>query len=480
MKHLKFISCLLLISVSLITLGGCGNDDPVQNPIEIVSDAYIFSLPLVMVSVTMQNATNTVEETATKAPLNQLHHAIALASASFRGVVTPNVDTLYSQAFIDLGDGPLVFVKPASDRYCSAQFMNSWTNSVEIAGSGGGLGGDVNSEQVCLLMREDDHDTVVPAGMKEIRFSGNLGWIIGRTLCDDESDLPNVRAIQDRMKLLPLAAYLSGESYVPPTGTYDPKNDYVPVERVMSMSPVEFFKEANRLMKDNPPVSADQPMMDRIRSIGVGPGLVFDPAILGKDAAAIEKAWKEMLDKVSLRIMESSRKFFVYWGPWEYLGKPISEFGTEYDYRAMVALKGLGANPVSAAIYASANNDSEGKPLKAGGRYKVHFKKGELPPVMKDGFWSITAYGDDHFLIPNSLNRYCINDRTPFVLNEDGSLDLLIQPEQPKDDDPLKANWLPIGDKGFHLFLRIYCPDNGKIDGGWKAPTIVESGTKAP
>ena len=99
MRHLKGIYWLLLLSVPLFTLVGCSSS-PAKSTADAVSDAYIFSFPLVTMSVTMQNATNTVEETSKKAPISQLHHAAALASAEFREVVTPNVDTLYSQAFI--------------------------------------------------------------------------------------------------------------------------------------------------------------------------------------------------------------------------------------------------------------------------------------------------------------------------------------------------------------------------------------------
>nr|WP_321501070.1 DUF1254 domain-containing protein [uncultured Dethiosulfovibrio sp.] len=461
MGHLKILQWLLLVSMTLSTATAFGS----------VSEGYIFSFPLVTMSVTMKNATNTVEETTKKAPINRLHHAEILASAAFREVVTPNVDTLYSQAFIDLKNGPLVFVKPSSDRYCSAQFLDGWTNSVAIAGSGGTE--DSESEQVWILLRTDD-DTVVPEGMREARFSGNLGWIIGRTLCRGEEDMGNVRAIQKGMKLLPLTAYLSGETYVPPVGVYDPKRDYVPVEKVLGMTAEEFFQEANGLMVDNPPVAEDTPMMEKLRAIGIGAGLSFDLSILGSDPEEREKSWKELIAKVNQRVIESSQKFLSHWGPWRYLGEPIAEFGTEYNYRAMVALKGLGANPASAAIYASSHRDSNGDPLKAGGRYRVHFEKGGLPPVKGDGFWSITAYGDDSFLIPNELDRYCINDRTPTIFNPDGSLELLLQPEPPKADDPLRANWLPTGDQGFHLFLRIYCPDRERIDGNWEAPSIFK------
>lgn len=65
---------------------------------EKVYKAYIFSFPLMMMDATMRVSTNTAEpDDSGKAPANRWMHAKHLASASFRQVVTPNVDTLYSQ-----------------------------------------------------------------------------------------------------------------------------------------------------------------------------------------------------------------------------------------------------------------------------------------------------------------------------------------------------------------------------------------------
>jgi hypothetical protein len=90
--------------------------------------------------------------------------------------------------------------------------------------------------------------------------------------------------------------------------------------------------------------------------------------------------------------------------------------------------------------------------------------------VEENGFWSITAYGDDDFLIDNPLNRYAINDRSEFELNGDGSLDILLQANQPEEH---VNNWLPTGTAGFHLFMRIYLPQETVIDGTWRAPTLT-------
>ena len=106
---------------------------------ERVYKAYIFSFPLMMMDATMRVSTNTAEpDDAGKAPANRWMHAKHLASASFRQVVTPNVDTLYSQIFIDLSQDALVLHKPAVSRYVMFQIMNAWSDTVAILGTGGG------------------------------------------------------------------------------------------------------------------------------------------------------------------------------------------------------------------------------------------------------------------------------------------------------------------------------------------------------
>ena len=37
-------------------------------------------------------------------------------------------------------------------------------------------------------------------------------------------------------------------------------------------------------------------------------------------------------------------------GQWSYFGAPIGDFGTEYAYRALVAIAGLGANTVAPGV----------------------------------------------------------------------------------------------------------------------------------
>ena len=87
-------------------------------------------------------------------------------------------------------------------------------------------------------------------------------WSIARTVLSGNEDLPNVYAIQEQMQLLPLSAYVQGGEYAAPKGTYTVENDFVPVNKVLSMTPTEFFNTANALMQANPPADADGELCD--------------------------------------------------------------------------------------------------------------------------------------------------------------------------------------------------------------------------
>jgi hypothetical protein len=89
--------------------------------------------------------------------------------------------------------------------------------------------------------------------------------------------------------------------------------------------------------------------------------------------------------------------------------------------------------------------------------------------VQDKGFWSITVYGNDDFLIANPLDRYCVNDRSDFRLNDDGSLDILLTANTDTESD---LYVLPTAPEGFHLVMRIYLPDTVALE-NWTAPVIA-------
>ncbi len=418
---------------------------------ELVAEAYTYAFPLVLTDATRTLSTNTDGTVQGRAPINQINHVKKLADASFRTVVTPNVDTVYSQAWLDIGAEPMIYVLPETDRFCNVQVLDAWTNTAAVLDGAGAYA-------IALPGWEGE----LPEGVTRVDVPTSAVWTIARVLLSGSEDLPNVYAIQEQMRLLPLSAYAAGGDYAAPAGTYSSEIEYVPVNRVLSMTPAEFFNTANALMQINPSAEADAPLMEKLAAINVGAGMTFDASILGEDAA---ERWTQMLKELRAAFSAESARYAQKLGQWIYFGRPIGDFGTAYTYRAMVALVGLGANTVDVAIYPKTGVDETGAALTGEKTYVLHFET--LPPTLEGGFWSVTAYNEENFLIDNPIDRYCVNDRSDFALNEDGTLDIILSKEAPEDT----SNWLPVSDEEFHLFMRIYLPDMAALD-TWQAPVI--------
>jgi hypothetical protein len=105
----------------------------------------------------------------------------------------------------------------------------------------------------------------------------------------------------------------------------------------------------------------------------------------------------------------------------------------------------------------------------------IHFAPGQTPP--EQGFWSITVYGQDGFLVANPINRYDAGSQTGLVTNPDGSLDVFLQNTQSQTS---ASNWLPIPTTPFTLTLRIFWPGQSVINGTWTPPTLRRTNAPQP
>jgi hypothetical protein len=114
--------------------------------------------------------------------------------------------------------------------------------------------------------------------------------------------------------------------------------------------------------------------------------------------------------------------------------------------RAAVARIALFALSRTEALYYNAFTDQDGEPLRAECDYVV--EGGDLAAR----WWSITAYDQDHFLIPNALKRYSYNMNN-VRRDEHGRYKIHIS-QTPKD-----LNWLRAPGEGtLSLTLRAYHP----------------------
>lgn len=433
-----------------------------QEIVEKLYQAYVYGYPLVVLEIQKNTLTNTIAPTREKAPVNQLIHAKGTAGAEDKYIVMLNMDTVYSQAYFDLKAEPLYFKKPKTERYATALLLDAYGNSVDILGTGD-VGGN---DEVNAVLVGPDYKGEVPKELLRIDMPTNLCWTLIRILLKDEGDIENVYEIQKQFDVRPLSAYQKEYSY--PKGTFDPALEYVTFEKINQLGIEEFFNIFNRLIGDNLGTDPDYDILNAVEAYGVGAGEEFSLSVFPETV-------REQLLQFPKRLVEEfnaaseKSEFGILRDGWAFPKDTIAHFGREYLYRADVAWGGIGVNPVSMALYPTAVTDSEGEVLHSRNHYVVHFSS--LPPV--DGFWSLTAYGDDKFQIPNEIHRYGINDRSDIEMNPDGSFDIYLQRERPAEDRI--KNWLPSGEQGFLIVLRLYLPQQSILDGSWKLPTVVRS-----
>ena len=132
------LSALTLLSSGLLFVCSAEKIQPDADAVwKMVSEAYIYALPLVLTNATKTLSTNTDGTMESRAPVNQFSHAEKLADASFRTVVTPNVDMVYSQAWFDISAEPMIYVLPETDRFCNVQLLDAWTNTAAVLDKAG-------------------------------------------------------------------------------------------------------------------------------------------------------------------------------------------------------------------------------------------------------------------------------------------------------------------------------------------------------
>jgi hypothetical protein len=421
--------------------------------IRLGAEAYVFGYPLVIMDVTRSNATQTL------GPENRLYRVRHFPDAGFREVVRPNVDTLYTSAFIDMAKGPWVFEMPAnSQRYEVMPFMDAWTNVFAAPGtrSTGTQGGK-------FLLAGPGWQGEPPAGLTVLRSPTRIVWLIGRTQTNGVADYPVVHALQDGLSLRSLAAWQAGRADEAPDRQRAAAHLAPPIEQMKAMSSVIFFERLARLLVENPPAAVDGPMMAKLQRIGVVPGAAPAWGLLDRWSVSLGR-W--IADFAVARELKKSRDLLHGWAtPPANLG----HYGTDYATRAAVAMVGLGANLPQDAMYPNARVDQDGRPLDGSRRYRLHFNAGELPPV--NAFWSVTAYNAQDFFIDNPLQRYALGDRDRLRFNADGSLDLLVQATAPSGEQ-LK-NWLPVrAGEPFLLNVRLYWPKPAALSGAWGMPGV--------
>jgi hypothetical protein len=436
---------------------------------QVATDAYVYGIPLMEFLRTAKEQTSVARPDAeSDAPLNRFGSARRLATPSNHVIVQPNNDTLYTMAHVDLSGGPLVLHVPAAarHRYYSFEFMDPYTNVFAYIGTrttGDGPG--------TFLVTGPSFHGAVPREMRRIRSPYARAWIVGRTLVLGPYDLAAAHRVQNGYRLLPLSQYLRhGLNWMPPP----PRRVIRKPLKLNEPRGLAFFDALGTALAQNRPPARDATILRELRTVGVGPGLHPSREHLSTTVlTALQTAADQGPSYVeSLRTKVATKSVAATSG-WFVPPPDTGDYGTNYSWRAVVALAGLAANRPAEAMYIVGATDSKLAFLNGADRYVVRFPGGQLPPARY--FWSLTMYNQSFYLVPNPLHRYEIGNRTPGLkYDHDGALDIYIQHAPPAGH---RSNWLPAPATGnFEVTLRLYGPLPTALKRTYRYPPITRVG----
>jgi hypothetical protein len=389
-------------------------------------------------------------------------HAPGVLDASYQDGGCPNNDTLYSVAWVDLSEEPIVLSHPEmGDRYFSFELASMSSDNFDYVGqrtTGSGAGH--------FLIAGPGWSGTVPEGVTATAPSPTP-WILclGRTLVDGDDDVPVATRLMAQYRLTPLSKWGASDGQVP-----ERRDVLVPIEA--SEDPLGPWKTLNAMLAENPPPPEHGVLLSQFATVGIGPGL--DP---DRQPPPVKAALARAL-AAGMRLLPAqflSGEWATTINGWRYPPPTEGRLGDDFLRRAAdQSLAGIVANDPAEAVYLVNRNDADGEPLTSDGRYELRFAGADLPPV--ESFWSLTMYKADMNLVPNPMGRYSIGDRTPGIVWEpDGGIRIVIQRESPGAEHA--ANWLPCpADGTWFVILRLYRPRPSVIDATWECPPVRKVG----
>ena len=423
--------------------------------------AYAFTFPYYEMARTRHLGTSLLANPRA-GRINTLGHRRTLSDHKARAVTTPNNDTLYSSAWLDLSAGPLeLTIPPMANRYWSVQFMAMNTSTAAVVGSRNAGQGNTR-----LWITHESDSRPAPAGTRLVRLPTRDAWLLARIVVDDAQDLPAVHELQNGLQLRSVAA--DGPS---------PAMQLTPVQAVpapLQGSPVSgenYLAVVNEMLARNPVPETEKNRLAGWSRWGLGV-----TAASPEQAAAFHAQLSTQLQALNVSLRHTAGLFGggKTVQNWSYPDAAIGVFGANYALRAGVALSGLGALPPEEAIYLGRTQDDQGQNLEGSRSYRLRIPAQGIPTL---AFWSLSMYQVEadgrQFFVDNPINRYAIGDRTRgLAKNADGSIDILIQ-HAPPANTALLGNWLPAPQGPFRLSLRAYLPTPELARGEAQLPSLV-------
>jgi len=436
----------------------------------IAEEGFIYGLPIVMNYAVMYEYAVDRDSGQFKAPFNQIKNEARVFTYKDTAIITPNSDTPYSLAWLDLRAEPIVLSVPAVEksRYYAVMLCDGNTFNYGYIGSRA-----TGNEPGDYMVAGPDWKGETPAGIKQVFHSTTQFSLAAyRTQLFNADDMPNVVKVQAGYKVQPLSAYLHQPA--PPAA---PAIDFPKINDKMVKT--GFFEYLDFALQFAPPGPEEEAIRAKLARIGVGAGKTFDFKDLSlKHKVEVGLGMKDGEAKVE-KYLAADLKQLNGWKVGSFFGDRAF-FNGDWLKRAAAAKGGIYGNDAIEAMYPLTKTLADGEMLDGSKHnYTLTFPAGQFPPV--NAFWSITMYdGKTQFLIKNPINRYLIN--SPMLpnmkMNADGSLTLYVQNKSPGADK--EPNWLPAPDGPIYLVMRLYWPKTTPPsilppgEGTWKPPAVEQ------
>ncbi len=414
-------------------------------------DAYIFAYPMLYNYQTLYTQTQDSTFSGYIGEFGRYRHYSRPYTPDDTDIVTPNNDTAYSWAWLDLRREPIILETPeldTDDRYNVFQWVDLFTYI--FASPGSRLSGRAAKT---YMFAGPNWQGETPDGVDEV-FQSESDYVgtLTRTSFDKGDNVAKMWGIQHGYRFTPLSEF-TGTAAPPPAPAVD-----FPTWHPELVDTPAFISYTNFLLGHVKPNEMDAPAMKEFETIGIRPGAPFTPAEQEPEfLAAIQTGIDEAHKRLVERAVKNKDNLHLF-GSREYLQ-------TDYLSRAAGAMIGIYGQNEDEAFYFQYQNDSDGTQLNGENDYELLFK--EPPPVSQ--FWSLSMYTlPDHMLVRNSINRYSIGDRTEgLIIESDGSLSITLSSKDPGAG----KNWLPTPAEGdFFGVMRMYGPDDSIVDKSWPRP----------
>ena len=435
---------------------------------EIAKAGFVYGLPIVMNYSAMYASAVDSNSGQFKARFNQIKHEARVYTHRDTAVITPNSDTPYSTAWLDVRAEPIVLSVPAvKDRYYSVQLTDGNLFNFGYIGSRA-TGTDAGDYMVV----GPDWNGDTPPGIKGVfRSTTQFPVALYRTQLLDAGDMGNVKRVQAGYQLRPLSTFLDEPAPAPAASIAFPKVDN-------ELASQKFFEYLDFALQFAPPGPEETRIRSQLARIGIGQGKT---TILGdltpEQQADVARA---MTDAVA-EIDQAAANIGKTINGWR-IGSAFGDrafYQGDWMLRAAAAKAGIYGNDAVDAVYATTKTLADGRPLDgSASAYTLRFAAGQLPPV--NAFWSVTMYdANTQLLIENPIDRYVISSSMLPSLNKnsDGSLTLYIQRDSPGRDR--ESNWLPAPNGPGYLVMRLYWPKSEPPsilpagEGSWKPPAVI-------